>query len=789
MYAPMCLQTMRNTLLGYLDSYAESVCSDCGYIHRECLCHLPDAGLYNSRSGPLLFLGHVISHKDQSVQTDMPTVLTTMQVKANTQPGISVLLPPGLQLQPGMRFPVTLAQTPCGSGVGQMVNSPVMYSPSASTNSVCSNMPAQNIDASWEANYISMSAGGQTNALAPMSFPLGQQAFVTPMIPSSDTVFTDTKISSSIGKVGLESNSLASQSVLLSSMTPGFSYVRSPTVNLLTGSGNLDGSSRKRKFEGERPLEGLADVGVQTTAKSFIKKLKLRLGKISNNDNKATDKAGTGLSDDNASTNISGNLSVSAADTDKHSMTLPPNSPAVPTPAAAVGALAVSKKDEKSETVHEKKFTTVWKLIEIASDDEDDIRNEAAETNSGTKESGTSTVPLDGAAYSTAVRTCQEDTDVAESLIRLSGQNDLTENGLDSQQNTKLEVKACSPANSSGLDNICSTVDSKVIREAGGSMLMDSHADSNLNPLTNARHLSADLEHNSSSDPVDDPDSLIIDESVPAGTSLKLPESEVAWAKRNGVMSKMTAQNDEALKFEAASERTKDDKWIEATDSSGNIPTKPLFGDRNQPCQEKNDIVLENKPEGLSVKADSIEGSVEADKSDLPLSGRSVCSAVKRKKVYGRFEYTPTGEHILRCLVSKCSQTFDTKMAAELHNAVHPGMGSAPDVVGAGGDVLTYFQCSVCDFRAPYYHWYDLLRHMSTKHGLRMQDKSYSFTCEYCGLGFDSEEKLALHVDFHYSNRYKCVYCGLLLLTWSQVDLLLFLFLIVVLTHCCCNLV
>jgi hypothetical protein len=232
--------------------------------------------------------------------------------------------------------------------------------------------------------------------------------------------------------------------------------------------------------------------------------------------------------------------------------------------------------------------------------------------------------------------------------------------------------------------------------------------------------------------------------------------------------------------------RQKSDKWTKAAGSTCNLQTKPLLGDRNQLCSEENDLMLENKPESVSDEAQSKTVLTEAGKDDMPVSGKGACSAVKRKKVYGKFEYTPTGEHILRCLVSKCSQTFDTKMAAELHNAVHPGLGSAPDVVGSG-DVLTYFQCNVCDFRAPYYHWYDLLRHMSNKHGLRMQDKSYSFTCEYCGLGFDSEEKLALHVDFHYSNRYKCVYCGLLLLTWSQVDLLLLLFLVVVWTHYLCN--
>jgi len=66
---------------------------------------------------------------------------------------------------------------------------------------------------------------------------------------------------------------------------------------------------------------------------------------------------------------------------------------------------------------------------------------------------------------------------------------------------------------------------------------------------------------------------------------------------------------------------------------------------------------------------------------------------------------------------------------------------------------------------------YDLLRHMRQKHDIRLVDETVAHTCEYCGIGFETKDSLVSHIDFHYSNRYKCIYCGLLLLTWKQVNI------------------
>lgn len=157
-------------------------------------------------------------------------------------------------------------------------------------------------------------------------------------------------------------------------------------------------------------------------------------------------------------------------------------------------------------------------------------------------------------------------------------------------------------------------------------------------------------------------------------------------------------------------------------------------------------------------------GSAVTDAPDTV--GTAKCeSEPKPRRVYRKFEYRPTGEHILRCLVPKCSQTFDRKLTADIHNHVHPGF--VPGTEGSEGP--TYLQCHRCEFQAPFYHWYDLLRHMRQKHDICLVDSTAEHTCEYCGIGFETKDLLVSHIDFHYSNRYKCIHCGLLLLTWGQV--------------------
>jgi len=763
------LQTLRNTLLNYLDNYAESVCLDCGYIHRDCLCRLPETGLWSSyRGAPLTFVGHAYVRKDQSIQTDLPTVLSTTQVKPNSQPGISVLIPPGLQLQPGMRFPVTLAQTPSGNGgtMGQAVNSPMFYTSSDTTTVAASSthMPFQNAESScgWGANYITLPSSGQTSSFAPISFTLGQQNVFNPVLPSGDIPLVDSKLSQSVsGQPGSESNILSGQSVLLSSGAPGINFLCPPAVSLLSGrlpNDCVDSSSnRKRKFDGERPLEGLADVGVQTTAKSFIKKLKLRLDKINSTENIAAEKASVALSVANnastsASVGISSNVVMDAEC--KLSVSSSAVSQSLPLVAPAPITTDVSKKEEKGDVLADKRFATVWKLIEVVSDNDDDVAENAV---SETSLNITNTKSTDVSSYELAMKTQRDDADVAESLIKLSGQND----ALDSSHLSEWNCTASSITLESGTDTpTCASTSSSSRVSLQDKLpipvlsMQDRETTSKEMNTTSGAMLPETLKQSSS----------FADDVLCENEAEKLAKNETLWENRNGNQSNRAVNNEDGTKLSTTLCKDKlpvltnnCERLITAVESNlleSNVEKQV------DACnvQEKDIAEIGKAPESLAETA--------TDCSELSSKESSV---LKRKKVYGKFEYTPTGEHILRCLVSKCSQTFDTKRAAELHNAVHPGLGSAEGETSSGGAALTYFQCFHCDFRAPFYHWYDLLRHMSQKHSIRMSDQSATITCEYCGLGFDGEDKLSVHMEFHYSNRYKCVYCGLLLLTWGQV--------------------
>jgi len=165
--------------------------------------------------------------------------------------------------------------------------------------------------------------------------------------------------------------------------------------------------------------------------------------------------------------------------------------------------------------------------------------------------------------------------------------------------------------------------------------------------------------------------------------------------------------------------------------------------------------------ENLTIN-DSVVNSVTTGNEAAVIPSADIVK--QRRKFYGKFEYVPTGETIFRCLVTKCGQCFDDRRAAEMHSDAHGDI-----VIDDPNQSISSLRCQSCEFTAPFYHWFDLLRHMSTNHDTVLSRLAHS--CNYCGLTFENEERLVSHIDFHYSNRYKCIHCGLLLLTWEQVGL------------------
>ena len=122
----------------------------------------------------------------------------------------------------------------------------------------------------------------------------------------------------------------------------------------------------------------------------------------------------------------------------------------------------------------------------------------------------------------------------------------------------------------------------------------------------------------------------------------------------------------------------------------------------------------------------------------------------------GRFEYLPTSEKLYRCVTANCMYCFETRAAAEMHDKIHTTEKDTK-----------YLHCFKCDYKLPMLKWYDMLRHISMMHDIKITEQANG--CHLCGLDFSTEELLAHHLEFHYNSKYKCIKCGTLQLTWNQM--------------------
>ena len=123
---PCCrvFQSTRKAVFAYLEHYSDMICSECGYVHRECKCDRVRASL-PSLGGSGTFLGYGTKVVEKGCQTDpiiLPSANTGYSVtpsisnlhtssggnNLNNGPGISLLLPQGVKLQPGMKIPLSL---------------------------------------------------------------------------------------------------------------------------------------------------------------------------------------------------------------------------------------------------------------------------------------------------------------------------------------------------------------------------------------------------------------------------------------------------------------------------------------------------------------------------------------------------------------------------------------------------------------------------------------------------------------------------------------------------------
>jgi len=537
---------MRAAVLDHLDNFSESVCLDCGFVHRDCRCPSDRAPLTKPQSPA--FLSTASSVTDSAIQTDPMMVVGTQKLVGG--PGMPMFVPQNFYLSPDVRLPLSLGQP------SPLNATTVNINPLISAPGVVTLPPAQPF-----AQFVNPNQSGVSVLRQPL---LG-----VPILPSPAGI--------------------------------GFQIPGSGTA--------MEDASRKRKSDSSE----MSDASVQTTGKSYVKKMKLRLGNITAADFK--------IAVGDSGKNPADGSSAAAKVGDSVAGESPAGNSAADVPAA--------KRD--GETPVEKKFTAVWKLLEDSSDDE-----------AGPGK----LMPIggDGKAPET-VRISTSPVGISDSLA--SAVNGVSCSGVvpaagDCERSNEGSEKAIG-----SFGEVGSSADET---HAEG----NSTADGKESPAEEIRDVMDDAEDRK----------LVID--VPPSEDACLPESRSesrGWEFRNGV-----AEGESPDGEAGKPEEGRDERSMDVSDVDGVGPSKSGDTSTTVPDDE-----------------------VAAEK--LP---------TKPPKVYGKFEYTPTGEHILRCLVPKCSQTFDRKLTADVHSHVHPGfVASSTD----GFDGPTYLQCHRCEFQAPFYHW------------------------------------------------------------------------------------
>jgi len=658
------VQKTRNAVLDHLNNYAESVCIDCGFVQRDCKCSDIDR---RHRSSQVTFLGSAVSLKDSSMQTEPMVVIGTQQ-KVNA-PGISVFVPQNYHLSPDVRMPLTV-----GHQGALTVPSTALNASSLNMNAVAPNI---------------------INLPPALTFPAGcPPSFVNPV-----------SLSASAGTQSYVS--VLRPPLLGAPNVPNSSSIES------------ESPSRKRKLDNDA---NIAHASVQTTGKSYIKKMKLRLGDFSASDFTIVGKDWH-LGKNQTSAGAAGVAADSGAAPNSQAQTK--SGETGTNSAASPGGRVVDMKKD-AETPIEKKYTTVWKLLEDSSDEECPAPSAPTSTN----QEG---VPVSASTEGNPASSVAPDDSVGASCTI----SDLTQKSHQHVDGESVEQNAL---------------------VATSQTLSDSKEDAVV------RHNDHPVKEED-----DDDDKLVIDACADSDNQQSERENKSTvsqqsndWEFRNGT------QESESPDEEKEENKSADDTEQLVAASEAKTDDAGKVNDVGKGVSISDASDTSKLPNSLPSKSTAdAAGSAVSDAEVPPDSAGETKpeSEPKPKRVYGKFEYTPTGEHILRCLVPKCSQTFDRKLAADLHNHVHPGFVRGMD----GNEGPMHLQCHRCEFQAPFYHWYDLLRHMRQKHDICLIDSAAEHTCEYCGLGFETKDLLVSHIDYHYSNRYKCINCGLLLLTWGQV--------------------
>lgn len=780
---PLCVsfQSTKKTLLNYLGHYSELVCMDCGYVHRDCKCDRLKTKTKNS------FVGFATTSTEKGIQTDpfmnlmpgmnsMPASSTGMQ--ANNQ-GISVLLPSGVKLTASVKVPI-------GPTGGQI---PPFYYPSPS-GSLGTNMLDNN---SNPYGFLKSPMGANLGPQAPplllpqprshkrgrppvSPFPylfqtsFGYQPNVACFSPFGDdgnlgSMSTPPSLMQMPGFQGLVPPDFSIPGCLPATMGSNVSCMQpnapyginsAPPVTQITASSSLIGATsagdglppligRKRKYsdgnlESSERSTMMRTIAVQTSTKSFIKKYKLKEEKLAEKGdglgrggmtvmivNEAHDKSEPGLMDSDKQSDPSHLISR-----------LPVAENLGASPEKLFPYADFSRRDDRENS--SKKFGgNLWRQLNDSSDDDDKPAGRPSTSCSGSKIQTVQKPKVDVKGRD-AVVNIPEKNFLKEFEGFLENNSDGNKDMLNAEEDMNDNVGCILKEDFVHKDRQVEDVVCQATEGAGHVVNHESSVSKqasfdDLSPGTVEKLDRPEKEPLS----IDDVKDMDVDEdSQPAAASAIAGPSDMELCP-------LTIVENEDEVFKVLSDEMGHDQ---KKDSTGNVSKHDqhnvLLAEQGTNEAKADGAAADDVPLIVS----DIRGGDKADGTTAPPSVR---------KIYGKFEYVPTREHIFRCLIPKCSQSFDTRLAAEIHNLVHP----------EGGDDVSHLKCPKCEFTAPFYHWFDLVRHMRQSHQMPMSREPFS--CKLCGLVFETEEALTSHIDFHYSNRYKCIHCGLLLLTWGQV--------------------
>ena len=147
-------------------------------------------------------------------------------------------------------------------------------------------------------------------------------------------------------------------------------------------------------------------------------------------------------------------------------------------------------------------------------------------------------------------------------------------------------------------------------------------------------------------------------------------------------------------------------KSVEASSAPGSILSKCNFSYASSPITGQPVLQQVKKKLKQLNTSDSVSGKSNATSKDKAcFSVIPPHNSTDNVKGYAKFEFAQTGEKMLRCIIYTCGQVFDTEQFAEIHHTLHQH-GTPKEL-----------RCKLCNFKGHVLKWYDMLRHLKHTHG------------------------------------------------------------------------